>query len=334
MFAMHLTAQQPAVFQLSELPTPRPGRGEVLIRMKAASLNFLDIAVANGGIAVPSLPVIPVCDGAGVIEALGEGVTGWAVGDRVVPHLMPGWTAGTQPTQHPIRGVNAPGSAAEFVVVPASSIGAIPAHLDFFEAATLPIAATTAWNALKAAQIRPGRSVLLQGTGGVNLFALQFARCLGAEVFVTSSDDRKLEQAQALGAKHLINYRRTPDWDHEVLRLTDGRGVDLVIETGGAETFERSLAAVAMAGTVFVIGLVTGPVVQFNVLPILFKTLRLIGNNTGSVEDFHDMLAAVRSSQIRPVIHRQFPLSALADAYQSHSAGGFGKTVINLEQPR
>ena len=237
MKAIQLTAPSLAAFRPTELPQPQAGRGEVLLRLRAATLNFLDVAIATGNFAGAAFPLIPVADGAGEVAALGDGVSGLTVGDRVIPHFMPNWQGGAI-TPHNVgamRGVTLPGSLAEYVVVPAASLVALPAHLDFVQGAALPIAATTAWNAVRSAPGRPGSVVLLLGTGGVSLFALQFAKASGATVILASSSDDKLERARQLGADHLINYRATPAWDGEVLKLTGGRGADLVVETvGGA----------------------------------------------------------------------------------------------------
>jgi NADPH:quinone reductase-like Zn-dependent oxidoreductase len=336
MKAIQLTAPSLTAFRQTELPDPKAGPGEVLVRLRAATLNYLDVAIATGNIPGASFPMIPVADGAGEVAALGEGVDkasfGLAIGDRVIPHFMPLWQGGAITPRHvaAMRGVTLPGSLADYVVVPAASLVALPAHLDFAQGAALPIAATTAWNAVRSAQLRPGSVVVLLGTGGVSIFALQFAKASGATVILASSSDDKLERARQLGADHLINYRATPAWDAEVLKLTDGRGADLVVETVGAASIARSLNAATVGGTVFAVGFVTGTTSQIDLLPIIVKALRFVGNNTGSVADLAEATRAIAAHRIVPVIDRVFGIADTAEAYAELSTGGrhFGKLAI------
>jgi NADPH:quinone reductase-like Zn-dependent oxidoreductase len=335
MNVIELIAPRLDALRAASYATPRPGPGEALIRMRAASLNFLDVAVATGAYPGPTFPIVPVADGAGEITELGEGVEGWAAGDRVVPHFMPDWQDGTMtPAVFAARrGVTRPGSLAEYVAVPASSLVAMPDHLTFAQAATLPVAATTAWRAVRAARLGPHSTVLLLGTGGVSIFALQFAKAHGARAIITSSSDEKLERARKLGADLVINYRDTPEWDAEALRLTGGRGADLVLETGGAETFARSVNAAAMAGTVFVIGFLTGARPTIDVLPIMEKELRIQGNNTGPVADLAAATAAIAAHRLLPVVDQVFAMNDAAEAYAHLAAGGrhFGKIAISVD---
>jgi NADPH:quinone reductase-like Zn-dependent oxidoreductase len=332
MKAIQLTAPSRDAFRRAELPDPAPAAGQVLVRMRAATLNYLDVAIATGNFPAPAFPLVPVADGAGEIAALGEGVSGWAVGERVIPHFMPNWQGGGITPHHvaAMRGLSLPGSLAEYVAVPASSLAALPAHLDYVHGAALPIAATTAWNAVRAAQLRPGSVVLLLGTGGVSIFALQFAKASGATVILASSSEAKLERAGQLGADHLINYRATPAWDEAVLKLTGGRGADLVVETAGAATLARSLNAAAMGGTVFTVGFVAGTTASIDLLPIIVKALRVVGNNTGSVADLAEAARAVAAHKIVPVIDRVYDIGETAAAYAELAAGGrhFGKLAI------
>lgn len=335
MNAIELTAPDLNAFRRTELPTPRPGPGRVLLRLRAASLNYLDVAVATGAFPVPSWPMVPVADGAGEVAALGDGaaeLAGLAVGDRVIPHFMPNWQGGAITAHHvaALRGINLPGSLAEYVVVPAASVVALPEHLDFVQGAALPVAATTAWNAVRSAQLRPGAVVVLLGTGGVSIFALQFAKASGATVILASSSDEKLERARQLGADHLINYRATPDWDEQVRKLTAGRGADLVVETVGGATFARALNAAAMGGTVFTVGFVTGTAATIDLLPVIVKALRIVGNNTGSVADLAEAVRAISAHRIMPVIDRVYDIGDTRAAYADLAAGGrhFGKLAI------
>jgi NADPH:quinone reductase-like Zn-dependent oxidoreductase len=334
MKAYELTA--PSLFSLrrTTLPDPVPGRGEVLLRLRAASLNYADVAVATGAFPVPRFPIVPVADGAGEVVALGPDVNDVAVGARVLPHFMPGWLTGpmTSSAMAALRGVTHQGSLAEYVAVPAASLVAIPAHLDDAQAAALPIAATTAWNAVRSAPARPGSTVVILGTGGVAVFALQFAKASGATVILVSSSDAKLARARGLLADHLINRAATPAWDEEVLAITNGRGVDLVVETVGGANFARSLNAAAIGGTVFTVGFLGGSQTSFDLFAIIGKALRIVGNSTGSVADLRDAARAIEANRIVPVIDRTYGFDDAAAAYDELAAGGrhFGKLAIML----
>ena len=332
MKAIELTAPALTAFRQTEVRDPQPGPGEVLVRLRAATLNFVDLAVATGNFPGARFPIIPVADGAGEVVGLGEGVHGPAIGARVIPHFMPAWETGaiSPPGVAGMRGITLPGSLAELVCVPAASVVAIPEHLDFVQAAALPIAATTAWNALRSAEVGPGSVVVLLGTGGVSLFALQLAKASGATVILTSSSDEKLERARQLGADHLINYRATPAWDEQVLTLTGGRGADLVVETVGAATIARSVNAAAMGGTVFTVGFVSGSTASLDMLPVIVKALRIVGNNTGSVADLAQAARAIAANRIVPVIDQVFDIGSAGAAYAELSASGrrFGKIAL------
>ncbi|MDP3817006.1 NAD(P)-dependent alcohol dehydrogenase [Pseudomonas sp.] len=332
MKAIELTAHSLTAFRRTELPDAKASHGEVLVRLRAATLNFADVAVATGAFPGATFPMIPVADGAGEVVALGEGVSGLAIGERVIPHFMPNWQGGAMTPRNvaAMRGITLPGSLAEYVAVPATSLVALPAHLDFVQGAALPIAATTAWNAVRSAQLRPGSVVVLLGTGGVSIFALQFAKASGATVILASSSDEKLERARQLGADQLINYRATPAWDEEVLKLTEGRGADLVVETVGGATFARALNAAAMGGTVFTVGFVSGTAASIDLLPIIVKALRIVGNSTGSVADLAEAARAITAHRIVPVVDRVFSIDDTRAAYAELSAGGrhFGKLAI------
>ena len=309
-----------------------PGPGEVQVRVRATSLNYRDLMIVNGKYGRGAQPgVVPLSDGAGEVVAIGEGVTDLAVGDRVAGAFFPDWIAGgvNEPDTRRALGGTTDGMLAESVILPARAALKFADHLSFEEAATLPCAAITAWNALvDVGQVKAGDTVLIQGTGGVAIFALQFAKLLGATVIHTSSSDDKLERLKALGADHAVNYRSTPEWHGEALRLTGGRGVDVVIEVGGSGTLERSLKAVRTGGTVASIGLLEGGG-QINPLPLIGKAIRLQGIYVGSHEMFAAMNRAIAAHELQPVIDRVFAFDDARAAYE-HLAGGshFGKVVI------
>ena len=334
MQALQLTGPSLDTLRSTVLDDPQPGHGEVLIGMRAASLNFIDVAVATGAYPGPTFPLVPIADGAGEVLALGDGVTSLAPGARVAIHPKALWASGRGDARNAaaMRGVTLPGSLRELAVVSADTLVPIPDHLSWAEAATLPIAATTAWNALVAAEIGPGHTVALLGTGGVSIFALQLAKARGARVVITSSSDEKLERAKAFGADHLVNYRAKPAWDEAVVAATDGRGADLVLETGGSATFARSLAAVRHGGTVFSIGFLTGSRVELDLFSIIGKAIRVQGNNTGSAADLADAVAAIAAHRISPVVDTTYEIGAVGEAYARLAAGGshLGKVAIAL----
>jgi NADPH:quinone reductase-like Zn-dependent oxidoreductase len=322
----------PDALKCEERPSPQPGPGQVRVRVRATSLNFRDLMVSKG-VYNPKLklPLIPLSDGAGEVAEVGEGVSRFQVGDRVVAAFMPGWQDGP-PSEEKARsalGADVDGMLAEEVVLPEGGLLPIPAHLSFEEAATLPCAAVTAWNALvETGGLRPGDSVLVQGTGGVSIFALQFARLAGARVIVTSSSDAKLARVREMGASDLINYKTTPAWDKRVREVTGGQGVDTIVEVGGAGTLPLSTRAIKVGGYIALIGVLTGAG-DFNPIPLLMKNIRLQGIFVGSVQMFESMLKAIEVSQLRPVIDRVFPFDQTAEALKYLESGAhFGKVVI------
>ncbi len=320
----------------AERPMPVPGRGQALIRVRAASLNFRDLAVVQGVYPGPAATgnLIPLSDGAGEVVAVGDGVTRVKPGDRVAATFFQTWVDGPPaPGCVALGAAPADGMLAEHVVLHEDGLVAIPRDLSFEEAATLPCAAVTAWNALMVSgrPIRPGASVLVLGTGGVSIFALQFARAAGARVFATSSSDEKLAHAGKLGASGLINYRKTPDWEGEVLRLTAGRGVDAVVEVGGAGTLAKSFQAVGFGGKVALIGVLAGRSGDTAPHPLMFKAASLHGIFVGNRRMFEDMLEAMTVNAIRPVVDRVFRFDDATDAYRHLMAGRhFGKVVITF----
>jgi NADPH:quinone reductase-like Zn-dependent oxidoreductase len=318
-----------------ELPDPSAGPGEVLVRMRAASLNYRDLGITRGGYARNDRrPVIPLSDGAGEVAAVGAGVTSIQVGERVVGCFFADWQAGdvTEPQMHSARGGGIDGVLAERVVFRQDGLLPVPPHLSYEEAATLPCAALTAWQALVTlGNLKSGDTVLTLGTGGVSVFALQFAKLHGARVIITSGSDEKLSRARELGADETINYRTHPGWHEEVLRLTGGRGVDNVVEVGGPGTLQKSLACARVSGRVSLIGVLAGTDGTVNPLPALFNRVTIQGIYVGSRAMFEDMNRAITANQLRPVIDRVFDFDATLDAYRHLKSGAhFGKVVVRI----
>jgi NADPH:quinone reductase-like Zn-dependent oxidoreductase len=320
--------------KLTERPRPTPGPREVLLKIRAASLNYRDLMVVKG-VYNPKmkLPRIPVSDAVGEVVEIGSEVSRVRVGDRVAGLFMPAWIDG-EPTE--AKGRSALGGAvdgllAEYAALPEDGVVAVPEHLSDEDAATLPCAAVTAWHALVThGGVKAGDSVLVQGTGGVSLFALQFARLHGARVIVTSSRDDKLERARDLGASDGINYKTTPDWDARALELTGGVGVDHVVEVGGAGTLPRSLRAVRVGGHVSLIGVLSGGG-EVNPIPILMRSVRVQGIYVGSRAMFEAMNRAIALHRLRPVIDRVFPFEQAVDALRHMESGAhFGKIVLRI----
>lgn len=323
----------PDTLTMIERDIPKPGPGQVLVRMKAASLNYRDHLISTGRYGTPDPNLVPLSDGAGEVVEVGAGVTGFSAGDRVVGCFFETWLGGRMVPEHfeYALGGTAQGVLAEYKVFSAQALLPIPGELSFHEAATLPCAALTAWNALfeYAAPVRPGETVLILGTGGVSMFALQFAKAAGAEALATSSSDAKLAKAQSLGASTLINYRTHPEWDEEVRKATGGRGVDHVVEVGGAGTLQRSIGAACHGGAVHLIGVLTGGTI--NPFPILFNTTHVRGVFVGSKEMFGNMNRMITLHGIRPVIDRVFPFAEARSATRyMEGASHVGKIVIEF----
>lgn len=321
--------------RLVERPTPEPAHGQILVRVRAASINYRDTVVVAGRYfgGLLQRPTIPFSDGAGEVIAVGPGVDRFRVGDRVAGCFFRDWLGGALTRRifpHQL-GAGLDGMLAEEALLEAEGAVPIPAHLSFEEAATLPCAALTAWHALMESwTLKPGQTVLVLGTGGVSIFALQFAKLAGARAIVTSSSDDKLERARSLGADALVNYRRTPEWAAEVLRLTDGEGADNVVEVGGAGTLPHSLQAAKMAGQVSVIGVVAGGG-EVNPVPLIPKALRMQGIYVGSRAMFEAMNAAVARHALRPVIDKVMPFEDARRAYEELPTGRhFGKIVVAI----
>jgi NADPH:quinone reductase-like Zn-dependent oxidoreductase len=321
---------------LGPRPLAAPVGDEVRVRMRAVALNHRDLMVARGTSGGAAGSLVPASDGAGEVVAVGPDVTGFRVGDRVVTSFFPDWTDGAPTDAATARalGGSLEGVLAEEVVLPQRGWVPMPAHLSYAEAATLPCAGLTAWHALFGVlPARPGERVLLLGTGGVSVWALQLATAAGLEVFVTSSDDAKLARAAALGARATINYRRHPDWEREVLRLTDGQGVDRVLEIGGPDTLARSLAATRMGGTVAVIGRLTGAApAPLDPATLFLGQKRLAGVMVGSRAMALELARFVERAGIRPVIDRVVPFARAPEAFAHLAAAGhFGKVVVAID---
>ncbi len=317
----------------TERPTPRPGPGQVVVRMKAAALNYRDILVCQG-VYNPrqSLPLIPCSDGVGVVEALGEGVTDWQVGERVCPTFCQDWVAG-RPDRHRLRntlGSPLDGALTELMAVNEQGLVRVPEFLDDTQAASLPCAGLTAWSALVTqAELSPGDTVLILGTGGVSMFALLFSKILCLRTIVTSSSEAKLEQARALGADVTVNYKEDPSWGKTVARQHGG--VDLVVEVGGAGTLAQSLEATKIGGQISLIGVLSGVSEPLGVLPILMKNIRVQGILVGHRDGFEEMTRALDQAQVHPIIDRVFPFDQANEAFAYAASGQqFGKVCVSI----
>ncbi|MBI1252557.1 MAG: zinc-binding dehydrogenase [Alphaproteobacteria bacterium] len=322
-----------ANLKVVERPDPSPKAGEILVRVRASSLNFHDYAVIMGWLPVED-GRIPMSDGAGEVVAVGEGVKSFKVGDAALSLFFPRYVDGP-PTGWKKLGVpgdHADGFAAEYVAAPESAFTRAPKGYSMAEAATLPCAALTAWNALfVATRIKPGDWVLTQGTGGVSIFALQFAKAAGARVIATSSSDAKLERLKALGADHLINYKSTPEWGKEAKRLTGGRGVDTVVEVGGPGTFAQSIFANRVGGHIGLIGVLTGMAGEVPTAALFSNSITVTGITVGSRQEQLDMIEAIEATGVRPVIDSTFSLEDIGKAFaHQESQKHFGKICLSI----
>jgi len=310
-----------------------PGPGEITVDLKASSLNYHDYAVVKG--MIPTEPArIPMSDGAGIVSAVGDGVTEFAVGDHVVSTFFPDWLDGRPPssafTRVPGDGID--GYAREAVTAPTHWFTRAPSGFSHAEAATLTCAGLTAWRALFVDYaVKPGDTVLVQGTGGVSIFALQFAKAAGATVIATSSSNEKLERVRELGADHLINYKEVEAWGPKALEITGGRGVDCVVEIGGAGTLDQSMLATRVGGHVALIGVLAGFAGPVQTALLFSKNLKVQGLTVGSRAMQQDMIAAIEANGIKPVISDTFALAGLADAFRHQESGShFGKIAVEI----
>ena len=318
---------------LNTRQAPQPAQGQILVALRASSINYRDLSTIEDpvvrGIA---LPRIPNSDGAGEVIAVGAGVTRFKAGDRVAGCFFQHWSDGgiSAAAMASAMGGAVDGILAEQALLSEAGAVHVPAHMSFEEAATLPCAGVTAWNCLlEQGNLKAGKTALFLGTGGVSIFGLQIAKMLGARAIITSSSDAKLERARGLGADELINYRETPEWQAQVLEMTNGAGVDVTIETGGGGTLEKTMEATRVGGTISLIGVLTGGTI--NPTTVMRKSIRLQGVYVGSRRMFEDMNAAFSLNQIHPVIDRVFDFEDARSAYHTmRAAGHFGKLVVTI----
>lgn len=320
--------------KLAQRPEPKVGPGEVLLRMKTSALNARDLLVPERGYgrATGTLPLIPVSDGVGEVVEVGEGVTRFSVGDRVCPMYFQGWLSGDPSEERFSKSLGGPldGTMAEYMCVPEQGAARAPEHLTDQEAAALPCAALTAWSALIThGRIQPGEKVLIQGSGGVALFALAFARMAGAHVTVISSSDEKIERLRGLGADATVNYKQTPDWHKASRDITNGRGYDHIVELGGELTFPKSLTCVKTGGTISLIGVLSGLKITGSLGYIVTRQVRLQGITVGHRDGFEAMVRSMELHQIKPVLDREFPFEGLMEALAYLKSGQhFGKVIV------
>jgi NADPH:quinone reductase-like Zn-dependent oxidoreductase len=327
-------AQRIEDLRCAERSEPKPGPHDVLVRLRAVALNYRDHAIMTGKYRYNlDHNTIACSDGAGEVVAVGSAVTRFRPGDHVIPTFFQIWIDGEPPKNRAALGAPLDGTLAEFVSLHEEGWVAMPSSLSFEQAATLPCAGPTAWNALMRAgtPIKPGDTVLCLGTGGVSMFALQFARAAGARVIVTSSSDEKIERARKLGASDGVNYNRHPDWEKEVLSRNGGRGVDCIIENGGIGTLAHSFECVGWGGKIALIGVLAGREGNANPHDLMFKSASLHGIGVGSRASLEQLIRAIETNRIQPVIDRIFPFAQAPDAFALQASGGYlGKIVIRL----
>ena len=322
--------------KLVEIPKPSPGPGEVLVEMKASSLNYRDMVVAQRGYGSKSgnLPLIPVSDGVGIVRELGDGVSRVAIGDRICPLFMQGWISGPPNRERLSTTLGGPidGVMAEFRCFPQDSVSKVPEELTDLEASTLPCAALTAWSALvEEGKLQPGESVLIQGTGGVSLFALQFAKICGARCILISGSNEKMKRAQELGADEVLNYQDLPEWGKQVRDFSGGEGVDHIVEVGGPETLPQSLRAIRPGGTISMIGVLSGSEMKAQLGLIVTRQIRLQGITVGHRDGFEAMASAINASGMKPIVDQVYPFTSLPEAMHSLSeAKHFGKICLEF----
>ncbi|NMG08075.1 NAD(P)-dependent alcohol dehydrogenase [Brasilonema sp. UFV-L1] len=320
---------------LVEKPEPQPKAGQILLKMRAASLNYRDLLTVKGAYgSKQKLPFVPLSDGVGEVVAVGEKVSRVKVGDRVAGIFMQTWLEGefSADKSKSALGGAIDGILAEYVTLDEDGVVHVPKHLSDEEAASLPCAAVTAWNALTTdGKLKAGDTILIQGTGGVSIFALQFGKIMGAQVIATSSSDLKLDKLKQLGASEVINYKTTPNWDEKVWELTNQVGVDRIIEVGGAETFNKSLRAVRYGGHISLIGVLSGFSADVSTVSILHKGMTVQGIYVGSRAMFEAMNRAIALHDIKPIVDRVFPFEEARQALEYMESGAhFGKIALRF----
>jgi NADPH:quinone reductase-like Zn-dependent oxidoreductase len=320
---------------LIESPTPQPGAGQILVRTKAVSLNYRDKLVIEDKYPLPILyPLVPGSDLAGEVVAVGSGVSRFKAGDQVISHFRPKWLRGV-PSHEELRenlGGPLPGVLAEYVLLSEQGALAYPDYLTPAEASTLPVALVTAWVALfTLGNLKPGETVLLQGSGGVSLFALQLAVAHGSRVLVTSRSPGKVARLKQLGTAEVIDASVNPAWDEVVLRLTDGRGVDHILDVIGGDAVPRSIEAAAWRGHIALIGIMDRPSTTISIPNVMVKNLRLQGVSHGSRADMEESLAFAKKHRIQPIIDARYTFDALPDALDHLDRGPFGKVVVEID---
>jgi NADPH:quinone reductase-like Zn-dependent oxidoreductase len=337
MRVVEMTGPGIEAIRITTLPEPKVSRGRVKVRVKAASLNYRDLLIAKGFMPL-TYPRIPLSDAVGEVVEVGEDVSRVAVGDRVCPVYYPDWiSGGIAPEKFARdRGGAIDGIAADYLVLSEQELLKIPTFLTDAEAAAIPCAGVTAWSAVtRNVSLSPGSVVLIQGTGGVSLWALQFALAAGAETYLLSSSNEKLERARALGAHHTLNYRETPNWGAAIVELTGGRGVDLVVDVVGPGTLEHSVTAVTSGGRISQVGVLGGIGANLPILPLMVKEAHVDGIISGSRESAEAMLRAIEHHRLRPPIDRCYPLHELSDALtRLQSQAHFGKIAISFDDPK
>lgn len=337
MKAIRWTSSDKPGLELQEEATPVPGRREVLIRVHAASLNFRDQAILDGKYGGPTQPNgVPLSDGAGKVVAVGNGVTRAKVGDRVTAGCHPAWIGGPPLPEYQLDslGMTSDGWLAEHILLHENALVQIPDYMSYAEAASLPCAAVTAWTALNlSSPLQPGQLVLVQGTGGVALFSLQVARMFGARVLAITSSDQKAAKLKELGAEAIVNYRDYPDWEKEILDLTNGRGVDKTVDIAGEKTIVKSAAATRKGGDITIVGFTSGFGGGLPPIDILGRSLTVAGTAIGPRNNFDALMVAMAQHQVRPVIDQMFSFADHREAYRRIASGDHvGKVVVEVSR--